>query len=262
MYRSLIIVLAAAAPALAHDTWVETNTNLIRSGDAVYVSLKLGNHGNDHRDFKLAGKPSLEHSSLAVIAPAEGRYDLRESLIDQGYAPDEGYWTAKFVAVEPGLYVVAHTLDQVVHYAPKRSVKSAKTFFVVSRSLDKVTHENPGFDRVLGHPLELVPSTNPVTPMGPGQAIEVELLYKGKPLPDAKVSFVPRGETLKDAFDEDYERVTDRAGRATFTPRTGNTYLVVAHYEEPNESGEGYERTGYSATLTVFAPELCPCCSE
>ena len=262
MYRSLVIVLAAAAPAIAHDTWVETNTNLIRSGDAVYVSLKLGNHGNDHRDFKLAGKPSLESSTLAVIAPEGERYDLRESLVDQGYAPNEGYWTAKFVAVEPGLYIIGHTMDQVVHYAPKRSVKSAKTFFVISRSLDKVTHENPGFDTPLGHPLELVPRTNPVTPMGPGQPLEVELRYRGKPLAGAKVSFVPRGETLKSGFDEEYERTTDEEGRATFTPRTGNTYLIVAHQEEPDESGAGYERTSYSATLTVFVPELCPCCSE
>lgn len=262
MFRGLIVVLVCTAPALAHDTWVETNTNLIRGGDAIYVSLKLGNHGNDHRDFKLAGKPGLQHSSLEVIAPREGGYGLRESLIDQGYAPNEGYWTAKFVGVEPGLYTVAHTMDQVVHYAPKRSVKSAKAFFVVSRGLDRVTHDNPGFDRVVGHPLELVPRANPVTPMGPGQPIEVELLYKGKPLADTKVSFVPRGHTLNEGFDENYERMTDAEGRAKFTPRMGNSYLVVAHREEPNESGDGYESTKYSATLTVFVPELCPCCGE
>jgi len=52
--------LMLARTALAHDTWVQTNTNLIRSGDAVHVDLMLGNHGNDHRDFKLASKTGLE----------------------------------------------------------------------------------------------------------------------------------------------------------------------------------------------------------
>ena len=262
MLRGVIVALACAAPAIAHDTWVETNTNLIRSGDAVYVDLKLGNHGNDHRDYKLASKPGLEPSTLEVVAPSGSRYDIKDRLIDTGYAPTEGYWTAKFPAVEPGLYTVVHSYDRVVDYAPKRSVKSAKTFFVVSRSLDQVSEENPGYDRVFGHALELVPTANPVTPMGPGQPIEVQLLYKEKPLADAKISFIPRGHTLKSGFDEEYERTTDADGRASFTPRTGNSYLVVAHREESNESGENHRSTKYSATLTVFVPEVCPCCGE
>ena len=47
--------LLLATAAGAHDTWVQTNANVVRAGDAVHVQLMLGNHGNDHRDFKLAG---------------------------------------------------------------------------------------------------------------------------------------------------------------------------------------------------------------
>lgn len=255
-------LLALATPALAHDTWVETNTNVIRTGDGVHIDLKLGNHGNDHRDFKLAGKPGLEDSTLHVLAPDGRSYDLKSRLVDTGYAPNEGYWTTKFVAVKPGLYIVVHTLDRVVNYAPTRSIKSAKTLFVVSPSLDRVSEQNPGFDKVLGHPLELVPVSNPVTPMGPGQPITVQVLYKGQPLPDATVSFIPRGHALKEGFDPDYERKTDADGQAGFTPTTGNVYLVVVHHQEPDESGENYENTKYSATLTVYVPEICPCCGE
>ncbi|MGH7128526.1 MAG: DUF4198 domain-containing protein, partial [Planctomycetaceae bacterium] len=141
--RSLLLLLALASPAAAHDTWVETNTNVVRCGDAIHVDLKLGNHGNDHRDFKLAGKVKLEGCTLDVIAPDGTAYDLRPRLADTGYAPQEGFWTARFAASEPGLYLVAHTLDQVVHYAPVRSIKSAKTFFVLSNSLDRVPLDHP-----------------------------------------------------------------------------------------------------------------------
>ena len=141
-----------------------------------------------------------------------------------------------------------------------RSIKSAKAFFVVSDSLDQVPLENPGFDRVLGHPLEIVPTANPVTPMAAGQEIQIQLLYKGEPLPGARVSFVPRGHTLQEGFDAQYERETDSQGHASFTPKTGNVYLVVAHHAEPNEAGENHKGTKYSATLTVFVPELCACC--
>lgn len=63
-------------------------------------------------------------------------------------------------------------------------------------------------------------------------------------------------------FDEQYERETDADGRASFTPKTGNVYLIVAHYSDPAASGETYESTKYSATLTVLVPELCACCAR
>jgi uncharacterized GH25 family protein len=258
-----LLVTACGGPAMAHDTWVEINTNLIRTGDAVHVDLKLGNHGNEHRDFKLASKVELGGCTLDVIAPDGRKYDLTDRLVDTGYAPKEGYWTTKFAATSPGLYVVAHALDRVVnHGRPVRSIKSAKAFFVVSTSLDRVPQENPGFDRALGHPLELLPTDNPVTPMGPGTPIAVKLLYKGQPLAGERVSFIPRGETLSAGFDERYERRTDVQGRASFTPTAGNVYLVVAHRKEPGEATADYDSTSYSATLTVFVPEVCPCCGE
>jgi uncharacterized GH25 family protein len=259
---SVILALPMATGARAHDTWVQTNTNIIRAGDAVHIDLMLGNHGNDHRDFKLASKPDIKASTLVVLTPDGKSFDLKERLADVGYAPNEGYWAGRFVATQPGLYMVGHTYDKVVSYAPVRSVKSAKTFFVVSKSLDKVPADNPGFDKPMGHIFELVPEANPVTPMGPGTPIKVRLLWKGKPLSDALVSFIPRGEALTEGFDKRYERKTDEQGRASFTPTAGNCYLIVAHRQEPKEGGKGYEGTKYSATLTVFVPQVCPCCGE
>jgi uncharacterized GH25 family protein len=259
---ALTLLLALACASGAHDTWVQTNANVVRVGDNVHVDLMLGNHGNDHRDFKLASKIELTGCTLEIIAPDGKRYDLKDRLTDTGYTPKEGYWTTRFASAQPGLYLVAHTSDRVVSYAPTRSVKSAKTYFVMSKSLDKVSPDNPGFNKPLGHALELVPETNPVTPMGPGTAIKVQLLYKGKPLANAKVSFIPRGETLAEGFDKRYERMTDEKGRASFTPTEGNYYLVVAHKEEPDEKGKDYKSTKYSATLTIFVPQICPCCDE
>lgn len=256
---TLLILGLLCAPVAAHDTWVQTNTNVVRVGDVMHIDLMLGNHGNEHRDFKLAAKADPAASTLSVIDPDGKVYDLRDRLVDMGYAPREGYWTARFVAGQPGLHLVAHTYDTVLSYAPQRSIKSAKAYFVVSPSLDKVPEKNPGFDRPLGHALELVPTSNPVTPMGPGTPIAVQLLFKGKPLSDARVSFVPRGTTLAEGFDPRYERHTDSEGRASFEPKEANYYLVVAH-KEVSESGEGYESIKYSATLTVYVPQICPCC--
>ena len=167
LFATMSIVFLAASAA-GHDSWVQTNVNLVRVGDNVHIDVMLGNHGNDHRDFKIAGKLDLAGSSLAVHAPDGKRYGLTDRLVDLGYAPKEGFWTARFAGLQPGLYLVTHTSDKIVHYAPTRSVKSAKTYFVVTKSLDKVSTDNPGFDKALGHVLELIPQSNPVTPMGPG----------------------------------------------------------------------------------------------
>lgn len=258
----LFAFLLLAGTALAHDRWVQTSANIVRSGDNVHIDLFLGNHGNDHRDFKIAGKTDLAGSTLQVVAPDGKRFDMKDKLIDLGYAPKEGFWTARFAATQPGLYLIAHTSDKVVSYAPTRSIQSAKTYFVVSKSLDNVPRDNPGFAKPLGHALELIPETNPVTPMGPGTPIKVALMYKGKPFPNARVSFIPRGETLAEGFDKRYERMTDEMGRASYTPTDGNYYLVVAHWQEPNEGGKDYKSTKYSATLTVLVPQICPCCGD
>jgi uncharacterized GH25 family protein len=263
--RKLLLTAAAAlmtaAAAAAHDPWVQTTAAVLRVGDAVHIDLMLGNHGNDHRDFKLAGKVSLAATSAEVIGPDGRRYDLKGRFADTGYTPKEGFWTARFAGTQPGLHAVAVRSDKVVTYAPKRSVQGAKAYFLLSPSLDRVSRTAAGFEKPLGHPLELVPEASPVAPAGPGVPIKVRLLFRGKPLAGARVSFIPRGEALSEGFDQRYERRTDADGRATFTPTEGNYYLVVAHHET-DEKGPGYDSTKYSATLTVLVPEVCPCCGE
>ena len=259
---ALTILAATTTAATAHDTWVQTNTNIVRTGDTVHVDLMLGNHGNDHRDFKLAGKTTLDGVTLDTLRPDGSKEDLRRSLADLGYTDKDGYWSAPFAATKPGLYMIAHTSDKVVTYAPKRSVKSGKAYFIASDSLDKVPLDQPGFDRVMGHALELVPLKNPVMPMGPGIVLPVQLLYKGKPVPGARVSFIPRGAKLSESFDERYERTTDEQGIAKFEFKEGNYYLIAAHHEDAADKGEGYDATKYSATLSVLVPGLCPCCAE
>ena len=265
-FRLLIVPAVTALMAglaWGHDVWVQTNVNLVRTGDAIHIDLMLGNHGNEHRDFKLASKLAADQiGAFEVFDPNGKKYDLKMDLSDLGYAPKEGYYSARFVAAIPGLYTAAFTSDKVVnHGKPVRSVRSSKAYFGVSDSLDRIGKNFTGFDRALGHKIELVPECNPIVPMGPGQPIKVKLLFQGKPLSGVKVSFIPRGITLKDESDPDYERTTDGQGKASFTPKIGTYYLVAAHYPR-EETGSGFESTLYSATLCIFVPEKCPCCID
>jgi uncharacterized GH25 family protein len=131
---------------------------------------------------------------------------------------------------------------------------------VANQKLYYVQPDGTPFGTPLDKGLELIPEAHPILPMGPGTPIKVRLYHKGKPLADTVVSFIPRGETLKEGLDERYERTTDSEGRCSFTPKTGNWYLIVAHRIADDEKGEGYDKTKYAATLNVYVPEFCSCC--
>lgn len=252
LFLSLVVMAVAPVCAAAHDTWIQVDAPVLRTGDVSHISLMLGNHGNEHRDFKLASKISPEGWTLSVIGPDKSRTDLKPKLVDMGYAPNEGFWAGRFTPTEPGLHVVSHTLDKL--HRTTRAVKSGKSYLLSSPSLDQLPENDHDFAKPLGHPIELVPLVDPVRDVVPGKPIRIRLIYAGKPLSGARVSFIPRGAELAEGFDEKFERRTDAAGEASFTPDQANWILVVVHHSEPDQKGEGFDRTSYTVTLTIQVP--------
>jgi len=252
-------LIGGAAPVRAHDTWVQAAPRLVRPDDVVHVDLFLGNHGNGHRDFKIAGKVgSLDGVRIDVIGPDGRTTDLVPGMVDLGYAPKEGFWSGRFVPAGAGLHCVSHFRQGVRHGA--MGFKGGKAYFLAAASLDAPANPPGPLPGALGHPLEFVLETHPVLDCGPGRAIAVRLLFKGEPLVDQRVSFIPRGATLAEGFDPAFERTTDAQGRCSYVPKEGNLILVVAHLVKPEERGEGYDKTAYAATLVINVPQRCACC--
>jgi uncharacterized GH25 family protein len=247
-------LLSCLSVAQAHDTWVQTNTSLVRPADTLHVDLILGNHGNEHRDFKMASKlASLDGGTLDVMAPDGTKTDLREQLVDLGLDPKEGFHSAKFQPKQTGVYTIAHTLDKL--HKTTRSVKSAKSYFGVAESLDKPRDITAAaFAKPLGHPLELVLESHPLIGMKPGAEIKVKVLHNGKLSVGTKVSFIPRGVQLAEGFDPEYERKADGQGRVTFSPKEAGYLLIVAHRSAPEEKGTDFDGTKYSATIVLHVP--------
>jgi uncharacterized GH25 family protein len=260
-FLAAALSLVGGTAASAHDVWVEASPALIRVGDHVDLDLKLGNHGNEHRDFKIAGKVTPDAVGMEVIAPSGKRYELKSELADLGYAPKEGYWSTPFVTNEAGHHLALVTSDRVLnHGRPQRNVRSAKTFWLASTSLDMPTAKTDIYRQPQNLPFELILLSDPVLFAGPGNPIEVRALRNGEPVADQMVSFIPRGVELASGFDKTYERRTDAKGKAEFTPKEGRTFLIVAHATADNEKSAEYESTKYTATLTVRVPQICPCC--
>jgi len=238
---------------MAHDTWVQSGPLVTRRGDIVHIDLMLGNHGNEHRDFKLASKISLAPVALHLISPDGENTDLKPRLKDMGSAEKEGFWSAKVLPDELGVYQVIHTLDTL--HGKTRAIKSSKTFFIASDGFQTIPKKGTEQIKPLQQGLEFVLVT-PLLEISAGKPITLQVLWKGKPQQNISVAFIPRGAQLAPGKDPDFERVSDEQGLVHFTPEEGNLLLAVAHLPTPEESGEGYDKTHYGATLVLPVPQL------
>jgi uncharacterized GH25 family protein len=232
----------------AHDTWVEAGPLVQPTGEYAYVQLMLGNHGNNHRDFKLASKITLAPCALQVMTPSGVSLDLKPQLVDMGYAEKEGYWTARYEIRETGIHEVLHTLDTL--HGTIRAIKSAKTFILAQSEGQGQSTASDRSDTIHGLGLELVLLT-PLANLTMGQEFKVQVLRAGQPLQGARVAFIPRGARLAEEFDNNFERESDRQGIVVFKPAEGNIVLVIVHQSAPEESGEGYSSTHYSAAMVL-----------
>ncbi len=260
MYRlpkflSLLLVIFTTSAGSAHDVWLQTNTPIVRTGENVYVDLRLGNHGNHHRDFKLAGRITLDWVSVEHITPDGNKTDIKGRMFATASAEKEGYWTTPLAVSKPGVHCVAESLDRVMNHGKSiRSIRTAKTYFLVSDSLDAPTLDRHVHQKPLGLPLELVLQTCPFSEAVAGSPITVQVLHQGKPLADAVVAFIPEGVELSGEFDPEYEFRSDSDGRVSFVPKTGNRHLIVAHYTAEDERSDEYEFTSYASTITIDVP--------
>lgn len=240
-----------ASIAQAHDVWLETNTALVRVGEAIDLDLKLGNHGNHHRDFKLASKVAADATALQLLTPSGKRQDLKAALVDLGYTPKEGYWSAPVVASASGYYTAFSADDKVVnHGTPVRSIRSAKVCWLADKSLDEPATHADTFRQPLGLPFELVCVTDPAR-AAIDQPLTVRLLRQGKPVVNQMVSFIPRGVELAEDFDPPYQPTTNQEGEVSFLPKQPGVHLIVAAQLQESEKGANYQATRYAATLTV-----------
>lgn len=251
--KRLTTLLFAATCGLAgaHDNWIEPSATAVRPGDWLSLSLMLGNHGNKHRDFKIASKVAAGDQNLTIVESTGHKTDLTAALVDRGSTEEEGFWQAKFAPTRPGAYMAVNTLDKVMSYGPVRDIKCAKAFFIATTNLDRPGVRGANFTKPYGAAFEMIPLTDPAS-LRKGETMKVRVLMNGKPIAGVRVGFVPRGANPQGDMDPNFERATDADGTASMTLKEANCYLVAAHLHDDQAKGEGYTSISYSATICVL----------
>lgn len=257
-------VLAAAcllaAPARAHDFWIEPSTFTPAPGPRIPVRLRVG------QDWK--GDPVPREGERIVrftttsAAGADAPIPGVEGTEPAGFAgfPKPGLYLLAYgshrASVElPGAkfeeYLALEGLEAIHDLRVKRQQTGTAGREVFSRSAKAVVlagqgGAETGFDRALGLELELIPEKNPIH-LKAGDTLPLRLLFRGQPLAGAKVIAFRKEQPLAKAAVR-----TDRKGHAELPLAAPGTWLIKAVHmlPAPQEIRKDADWESFWASLT------------
>jgi uncharacterized GH25 family protein len=162
------------------------------SADSIQITARYGDPGQYEKIYKIrllsfdAFAPNGEVSSLlSAVKPASDELSLTGSLpFLQGKG--EGVWVLSST-YDNGFYVHAsdgHAIATTLADYPLAA--DSAHYFKFSKALLRHGQASRGFDRILGHRLELIPKVDPFS-VATGATIPIEVRFEGKPLANATV---------------------------------------------------------------------------
>jgi len=243
--------------ALSHDGWVEISPTIVEKGQAATVTLIQGNHSNEHKSYRIAGKWDGKNTTLAVVNPGGKQIALTDRIIDLGEDEEKvgpkgpkGFYLASYIPNDEGLYqAVARQVRSLQQGdGPKlMTVRIAKTAFAAFKAPTVSAAKNlKGFDRLIGGEdgVEFIPVNNPLAVFS-GGTMTLKLRQKGKPAGSQVVTLVRR----IDGFASVQERITDDKGRVTFAVGPADFYLARVKIDEESPRPDGQkDKSSYEST--------------
>lgn len=253
MLRRLLFLGLLAAPAAAHDFWIEPSSFRPAPGERVAVRLRVGENLKGDAVPRNPGR--IER--FAAVGPAgETEVTGIEGVDPAGWASPAGpglHWLvfdSNHASVEQtgpkfDSYLEEEGLERIrgLRKAGEGPVK--EIYSRCAKSLLRVGDGSAGYDRVLGLELELIPEKDPYS-LKPGEALPVRLLYHGKPLDGALVVGMASPETKVSA------RTAE--GRASLVLDRPGLWLIKAVHMIPAPEGSGAEWESLWASLTFELP--------
>jgi uncharacterized GH25 family protein len=251
-HRFLILLGVLAAPAAAHDFWIEPSSFRPAPGERVAVRLRVGeglrgdpvprDPGRIERFAAIGPAGETEVAGVAGVDPAGWAVPAGPGL--QWIVFDSNHASLEQAGPKFDRYLGEEGLERIRELqkgdGPVREIYSR-----CAKSLLRVGEGSSGFDRVLGLELELVPEKDPYS-LKPGETLPVRLLYHGKPLDGALVIGMASAETKVSA--------RTSGGRVSLVLDRPGLWLVKAVHMVPAPEGSGAEWESLWASLTFELP--------
>ncbi len=255
----LVVALASARSATAHDFWIEPSTFRPAVGSELAVALRVGEH--------FRGEP------VPRADPRIVRFILASLAGEQPIGGLPGTDPAGFVRIDrPGLFVVGYRSHR------SRVTLEAEKFekYLAEEGLDRIleARRGPGeqgkpgrevysrcakailiaggrgrpFDRTLGFTLELLLEKAPAA-WRPGAEIRFRILHEGRALPGALVKAICRDEA-----DKTLSARSSPDGRFAFRLGRKGVWLVKAVHMVPAPKDADADWESLWASLTFELP--------
>jgi uncharacterized GH25 family protein len=244
MRHPLFVLLLIAAPAVAHDLWIEPSSFRPAAGERVTAALRVGQ--------KLQGEP------LPRIPPLIDRFTLDDKPM-LGFAGSDPAGIA--LVARPGFqwigyqsfafpttlelpkfeqYLRDEGLDATIKVQAQRPQN--ERFFRCAKSLiDAGGAANGTIDAPLGFTLELVPHKKPRV----GDELPLTLLFNGKPAANVLVIAMSKTDPEKTV-----RARTDARGRVALRIPHGGFWLIKAVHMQPAPRDSGFDWESWWASIT------------
>ena len=266
----LAAMLLGAAPAVAHDMWVEPRTYTVAPGQPSAISLRVG-HADDEdawrapwervhsfRSYDPANVVQDQQAQLVVPPPAGGP-NAMVALTGVGthiVALESYHSTSKLAAKKFTDYAKEEGLDNVIALRARTGKSEADGVELYSRRTKALIQvgDTPT-DNVLkpiGQTLEIVPLVNPYA-RGEDTKFPVRVLFHGRPLAGVQIRLLPLSNKLVAAV----KLRTDADGRATFDVPRRNRWLIMAVHARPLVGNDAADFDTIFASLTFgYGPRV------
>jgi uncharacterized GH25 family protein len=272
--RTLVVLLVcvtavwAAAPAYAHQVWVETASGA-RAGQPHEVEVCWGHSGSREGGSALA----KQQDKLTVcVAGPSGRQPLAVTTGSDSF-------TTQFTPQAAGCHAIGAELQVGIIDRELHGIPANTRIVMCGKACARVDGKPVEPAAPLGFDLELVPVSD-LHDVKPGDAVTVKVLHRGKPIGGRNVlvslntaGSLPRSETSGIVIREwSIESTADpSSGEVAFPLIVGGQHLFLVKfidetagtYEgERNDrsdfshlcKGDKFERTMYVSTLTFQVP--------
>lgn len=248
------LLAVLAAPARAHDFWIEPSTYAPKPGDVVTLRLLVGE--------RLAGESLPRDDAMTtsfVIAGPEGTQPVagRDGLDPAGIVTPRkpglhvvGYRSrASSVELPPGKFASYLETEGLQSIASLRAARGetdqpAKERFSRCAKTLLASGAGSGSDAPLGLTLELVAEKNPAR-LAPGEPLPLRLTYDGRPIEGVLVSALSTTSSTANVAAR-----TDAAGRVALPLAAAGPWLVKAVHMVALPPGDDAQWESYWASLT------------
>jgi uncharacterized GH25 family protein len=245
-----IVLITLTSSLGAHDFWLEPSAFDARVGDPVRVHLRVGE--------RFLGEPVVRNESrierFVVAGPGGERPVIgREGMDPAGLlrldAPGIWYvgYRSRPAPVQLGAaaferYLREEGLERIIEDRAARKESQLPGREQFSRSVKALLRAGaaagaPGYDRVLGLPLEFVLEADPLR--SPESRVPVRLLLDGKPLLRALVVAYRKDSKASEGA-EAFRGRTDAEGRVVLPVMAGQWLVKAVHMERaaPNADAD------------------------